>query len=315
MTGAGAAAGWALDAALGEPPAAAHPVVWFGSAMSALERRAYRDDRWAGVGVVVIGVGGAWLVGQGLTRLLGPTAATAVATAVSVAGRMLDREGLAVVDAVAGGDIDTARARLPTLVGRDPSELDEPEILRAVVESVAENTVDAVIAPVLWAAIGGAPAVLAHRAANTLDAMFGHRSVRYENFGWAPARLDDVLNFVPARLAAVAVAALVPDRAAAILTVIRRDAPRHPSPNGGVVEAAVAAAVGVRLGGTNRYGTVIEDRGLLGSGDQPTVADARRALRLVRRAGALVAAGAALVAGGRVVASRSGSRRQVSHLP
>jgi adenosylcobinamide-phosphate synthase len=307
---AGAAAGWLLDAALGEPPASLHPVAWFGTAMSAIEERVYRDDRLVGVGVAAVGIGGAWLFGRGLTRLFGPVLATTLATGVSVAGRMLDREACAVVDAVEGGDLDAARSRLPSLVGRDPSQLDGPEILRAVVESVAENTVDAVIAPILWAAVGGAPAVLAHRAANTLDAMFGHRSARYRRFGWASARLDDILNFVPARLAAVAVAVLVPGRARHVWEGVRRDAGRHPSPNGGVIEAAVAAALAVRLGGTNRYGTSIEDRGSLGSGDLPNVTDARRAILLVRRAGGLVAAGAAISAMvGTVRSRRSGGRR------
>lgn len=309
-TALGAAGGWVLDAALGEPPAAAHPVVWFGSAMSMLERHAYRDERLAGVGVAAVGVGGAWLIGVGLTRVLGPTAATAVATSVSVAGRMLDGEARAIIDAVERGDLDGARARLPSLVGRDPEGLDGPEILRAVVESVAENTVDAVIAPLLWAAVGGAPAVLAHRAANTMDAMFGHRSPRYERFGWASARFDDAVNYLPARVAAVAVAALVPGRAVAVWEGVRRDAHLHPSPNGGVIEAAVASAVGVCLGGTNRYGDRTEDRGVLGAGQLPNPAQAHRAVSLVRRAGGLMAVGAAVVAlGGLARERRSGRRR------
>jgi adenosylcobinamide-phosphate synthase len=295
-TGAGAAAGWVLDAVAGEPPTPVHPVAWFGTAMAGLEARCYRDDRRVGAAMTVVGVGGAALVGGAMARLLGPFGATAVATGVSVAGRMLDREASRIVDAVEGGDLEEARRRLPALVGRDPSGLDEGEVLRAVVESVAENTVDAVVAPLLWGAVGGAPAVLAHRAANTLDAMVGHRSERYERFGWASARLDDVLNWAPARLAAVAVVAVAPSRAGHVWAVVRRDAHRHPSPNGGVVEAAVAAAVGVRLGGANRYGPTVEDRGVLGVGELPTVADARRALSLCRRAGGLVAGAAAVVA-------------------
>ena len=156
--------------------------------------------------------------------------------------------------------------------------------MRAVVETVAENTVDAVTAPLWWATIGGAPAVLAHRAINTLDAMVGHRNERYRQFGWASARADDVVNWIPARLTAVAVAAVRPRRAAAIARTVRRDAPRHPSPNGGVVEAAFAAALDVRLGGTNTYGDVVEDRGTLGDGRPPTPDDGVAAIRLARDA-------------------------------
>lgn len=289
-----AANGWLIDQLLGEPPAALHPVAWFGRAMTRLESHTYRDDRTAGMVHVAIGVGGAWLTGLALRGVVGRAGSTGLATAVSVAGRMLLDEATAAVDAVEAGDLDRARARLPGLVGRDPRHLDEPEVLRAVIESVAENTVDAVVAPLVWAAIGGAPAVLAHRAANTLDAMVGHRDARYEQFGWASARLDDALNWVPARVAAATVIVLVPARAGDIWRSVRNDAARHPSPNGGVIESAFAAALGIRLGGTNRYGDTIEHRGVLGSGPPPTVADARQAIRLARAVGAVVAAGLAI---------------------
>jgi adenosylcobinamide-phosphate synthase len=138
----------------------------------------------------------------------------------------------------------------------------------------------------VWAYVGGAPAVLAHRAANTLDAMVGHRSPRYEHFGWASARLDDVANWVPARVAAALVMIAVPRRASCILSVVRRDAPQHPSPNGGVIEAAFASALGISLGGTNRYGpsdSDVEERGLLGDGPSASTADIAAAVSLARR--------------------------------
>ena len=142
------------------------------------------------------------------------------------------------------------------LVGRDTAELSPEEVARATVESVAENASDAVVAPLLWGAVAGLPGLLGYRAANTLDAMIGHRSPRYLRFGWAAARLDDLANWVPARLAALAAAAwapLVGGTAGNAVGVVRRDAGRHPSPNAGVVEAAFAGALDVRLGGRNAY--------------------------------------------------------------
>ena len=167
---------------------------------------------------------------------------------------------------------------------------DEPEIARAVVESVAENTVDAVVAPALWAAAAGAPGVFAYRAVNTLDAMVGHRSSRYEHFGWASARLDDIAGLVPARVTAGLVIAVRPGAASRVARAVREDAPAHPSPNAGIAEAAFAAALGLRLGGANRYGDRIELRATLGDGRTPRPGDIRAAVRLSRDVtGALVA--------------------------
>jgi adenosylcobinamide-phosphate synthase len=141
----------------------------------------------------------------------------------------------------------------------------------------------------MWAAIGGAPGVLAHRAVNTLDAMVGHHSARYEHFGWATARLDDFANWLPARLSAASTAALHPSRARHILAVVRRDASQHPSPNGGVIESAFAAALGITLGGTNRYADYVEARGLLGSGRPAATSDIAAAVKLARHINLLCA--------------------------
>jgi adenosylcobinamide-phosphate synthase len=201
-------------------------------------------------------------------------------------------------------DLDEARRLLPALVGRDPSGLDEKEVARAAVESVAENTVDAVVAPALWAVACGATGAFAYRAVNTLDAMVGHRSARYEQYGWASARLDDLAGWVPARLTAAMVAAVRPSVAGEVWRTVRRDAPAHPSPNAGVAEAAFAAALGLRLGGENRYGERgerVELRPPLGSGRPPEAGDIARAIALSRdvaRALVVVLA-AAGVAGGR----------------
>ena len=267
------AAGVLADRLLGEPPAPVHPVVAFGRLMRRVERLLYRDSRAAGVAHAVVGCG----VGAVAGRLLG---STAVATWVAVAGRALGAAAGAVGDALEAGDLAQARALLPALVGRDPSALDEKEIARAVVESVAENTVDAVVAPALWAAALGAPGALGYRAVNTLDAMVGHHSARYEHYGWASARLDDVAGWVPARVTAALVAGVRPASAGAVWAAVRTHAPAHPSPNAGVAEAAFAAALGLRLGGANRYGDRVELRPPLGTGRPAEAGDIARAVAL-----------------------------------
>jgi adenosylcobinamide-phosphate synthase len=311
---AGAAAGVALDRALGEPPTAAHPVAWFGRAMTALEQRCWADDRRRGVAYFAVGAGSAVATGAALTRLVrSPLAATAVTTTLAAGGRMLGDTALTIGDALTAGDLDAARDRLPWLVGRDPAGLDSTEIARAAIESVAENTVDAVVAPLFWGAVGGAPAVLAHRAVNTLDAMVGHHSPRHERFGWASARADDAANWVPARMAAVLVAAVRPRAAPAVARAVRRDAAAHPSPNGGVIEAAYAAALGVRLGGTNRYADRIEHRGPLNpQGRPPEPTDIARAVALLRHVTALATA---LAAGLAVATAAATATRKPTNNP
>jgi adenosylcobinamide-phosphate synthase len=272
---AAAALGIVADLALGEPPVRPHPVAAFGSIMSWFESRAWRDDR--GAGVVHALAGAALGAGAGLVAR-----STAVATYTAVAGRALGRAALDVHDALAVGDVDGARRLVPALVGRDPSTLDAADLARAAVESVAENTVDAVVAPALWAAVLGAPGALGYRAVNTLDAMVGHRSARYERYGWASARLDDAANLVPARVTALLVAAVRPTTAREVWRAVRRDAPAHPSPNSGVAVAAFAAALGLSLGGVSVYGERVEQRPRLGDGDAVEVADIARAVRLSR---------------------------------
>lgn len=279
------AAGLAIvaDKLLGEPPITPHPISLFGSWMKRAERTLYRDARAAGAAHLVAGVVTGALAGAAMRS-------TALAGTLAIAGNALDHAAGEVEAALAVGDLDAARAVLPALVGRDPSELDEAGIARAAIESVAENTVDAVIAPAMWAAIGGAPAVLAYRAINTLDAMVGHHNDRYERYGWASARTDDVANYVPARLAAAAVAIARPHHAGRIVAAIRRDAPKHPSPNGGVIETAFAVALGLQLGGTNRYGERIEHRPTLGDGRAPRAADIAAARRLAAEVDLIFAA-------------------------
>jgi adenosylcobinamide-phosphate synthase len=289
------AVGLGLDRILGEPTDAWHPVAWFGTAMGVVERRVYRPEPRAGLAYAAAGVG----LGLAAGRVVG---STALATAVAVSGRGLAEAATSIGDALAAGDLDLARRRLPALVGRDPSALDEGEIARAVVESVAENTVDALVAPACWALVAGAPGVLAHRAVNTMDAMVGYRNERYADFGTAAARLDDLAAWAPARLTALLVAAARPSSAGLVLRTVRGDAGAHPSPNAGVAEAAFAAALGVQLVGTNRYGDRVEVRATLGDGRPVVAPDIARAVRLSCDCTSVL--GAALAVAGATLALR-----------
>jgi adenosylcobinamide-phosphate synthase len=304
-TAAGLAAGYALDALLGDPRRF-HPVAGFGRAAGALERRLYRDRRSAGVLYAALAVGVPVLAGtaaQAATRHrpLARTALVAAATWTVLGGRTLRREARTMAKALRRGDVPAARGRLGHLCGRDPSALDEPELARATVESIAENTSDAVVAPLFWGAVAGLPGLLGYRAANTLDAMVGHRSARYARFGTAAARLDDLLNLAPSRLTGLLTVAAAPlahgDRGRA-WRVWQRDRDDHPSPNAGQCEAAMAGALGVRLGGRNIYHGRSEVRPYLGDGPRPEFRHIRRAAKLSGAAGlgALAIAGVVAVA-------------------
>jgi adenosylcobinamide-phosphate synthase len=227
--------------------------------------------------------------------------ATAVATWTVLGGRTLEREALAVDAHLTAGDLPAARQRLTHLVGRDTSALEESEVARAVVESVAENTSDAVVAPLLWGAVAGMPGLLGYRAANTLDAMVGHHNDRYERFGWAAARFDDLVNLPGSRLAGIATLLARPRTSRGAAQAWRRDAAAHPSPNAGVIEAAFAGSLGIRLGGTNRYyGSRVEHRTVMGDGRSPRPEDIGRAVRLARSVGAISAVASAGIALARV---------------
>jgi adenosylcobinamide-phosphate synthase len=286
-TALGLALGFALDQALGDPRRL-HPVAGFGALAARLEERSYADHRAAGVLHVGLLAGSSAGLGTALAAVTRGRprlrlAAVAVATWTVLGGRSLQREAQTLGRQLGDGDLAAARHQIRNLVGRDPSALDAAGLARACVESVAENTSDAVVAPLFWGAVAGLPGLLAYRAVNTLDAMVGHRSPRYHRFGWAAARLDDAANWLPARvcgLLTVLVAPAVGGRPADTWRAWQEDAARHPSPNAGVVEAAFAGALGVRLGGTNVYDGVIEDRGTLGGTRPVAVADIRRAARL-----------------------------------
>jgi adenosylcobinamide-phosphate synthase len=299
----GLVAGFAADRLLGDP-AFGHPVAAFGRVAHGVEQRVWADDVGAGAMYTGLLVGGAGVVGAVVAAATSRRpflrfVTTAAATWAVLGGRSLGREAAAVRGHL-DDDIPAARRRLTHLVGRDTDALDESEISRAVVESVAENTSDAVVAPLLAGAVAGVPGLLVYRAANTLDAMVGHRGERYDRFGRASARLDDVLNLVPSRMSALLAAALAPmvggDTRRA-LDVWRRDAPHHPSPNAGPVEAAFAGALGVRLGGVNTYRDRVEDRHTLGDGRAVEPDDIARSVHLAELVGAAALGVATVIAG------------------
>ncbi len=302
---AGLVLGVLADRIVGDPRRG-HPVAGFGRVAAALEGRVYADDRSPGVLFETVLVGGTLGIGwltervvrdQPVARVL----VTGLATWAVLGGRSLAREAEAIAASLEAGDLAAARARMPNLVSRDPETLDAEGIARAALESVAENTSDAVVAPLLWGAVAGIPGLLAYRAINTLDAMVGYRNARYSNFGWAAAKVDDLANWVPARVAAalaVLAAPMVGGSARDGIRAVREQSWQHPSPNGGKVEAAFAGVLGITLGGRNTYGGVEEDRGELGYGPAPQPHDLARANKLalaVSVGATIVSAGIALL--------------------
>lgn len=271
---AGIAAGVLADAVFGDPRRA-HPVALFGSGATALEQRSYSDARFAGVlhtavllAAVAVGGAAAERVG-GRRGGLREGVSVAATTFIALGGTSLCRTGEHMVSLLEAGDVAGARRLLPSLCGRDPAVLEAAGLTRAALESIAENTSDAQVSPLVWAAAGGSPAVLVYRAANTLDAMIGNRSPRYARFGWAAARFDDLANLAGARLTGLLVAVCAPvvgGSTVAAMRAWRLDARKHPSPNAGVVEASFAGALGVRLGGPTRYAHELQIRPSLGEG-------------------------------------------------
>lgn len=255
-----------LDLALGDPRWLPHPVVLIGRLVSVLERLLDGFSRhrfMAGVlllAITAISTGAlTWLLLR-ISRELHPLAGfltSALVCYTCLAARSLHRESSLVADALAAGDIAGARRSLSQIVGRDTADLDETEIWRALVETVAENTSDGIIAPLFWLTLTGPVGGMVYKAVSTLDSMVGYRSERYLLFGRASARMDDLLNFVPARLTAglmILAAPLAGLSAQGALAVTLRDRLKHPSPNSGHPEAAAAGALGVRLGGPASYG-------------------------------------------------------------
>ena len=297
---AGIALGCVADAVWGDPRRG-HPVAAFGTAASALERATYADRRTAGVahtGILLGALAAGGVVVERAAARRGPAwtaAVTAAATFVVLGGTSLARTGAEMARLLDADDVTGARALAPSLCGRDPDSLDQAGLARATVESVAENTSDAQVAPLWWGAVAGLPGLLVYRGANTLDAMIGYRSQRYGRFGWAAARFDDLANYAPARTTGAVIALCAPvvgGSPRAALAAWRRDAARHPSPNAGVVEAAFAGALEVRLGGPTQYAHRLEIRPTLGDGRPPRSMDVERSVRLSRAVQAVAAVSA-----------------------
>lgn len=273
-----------LDLLLGDPARITHPVTVMGRVISGLERifrpfcHTARSERLAGTVLAVAVTGGAYAATAVALRLAGwlhpylGIALSAWLISTTIAVRGLAEAAMEISRWLGRGDLKEARRALARVVGRDTESLEEPEIVRGAVETVAENTTDGVVAPLFYALLGGAPLAMAYRAINTLDSMVGYRDERYLHLGWASARLDDLANYLPARvtgLLLVAAAALLGLDWNRAWRTWRSDAARHPSPNSGIPEAVMAGALGVRLGGLNYYRGKPSFRAYLGTPEKP----------------------------------------------
>ena len=300
----------AIDAVLNWPErlfrVIGHPVTWLGRLIEGVDAAWNRDcdlpalrralGTMAALGAIGLPTMLAWAVqaqlGSGWTSII----VAGILAWPLVALRSLHDHVMAVADPLQAGDIKAARAKVAHIVGRDPLTLDEAAIARAAIESLAENASDGVVAPLFWGAIFGLPGIVAYKAINTLDSMIGHRTSRHEAFGWAAARIDDVANYIPARLTGVLFALLSRERRIAISRMIC-DGPRHRSINAGWPEAAMASALGVRLSGPRTYhGEVAAEPWLNAGARDPHAPDILQALKLYRRAMLLLATALVILA-------------------
>lgn len=296
----------AVDAAFGEPARVyrygPHPVAAIGHAVAWLDRRLNRP-RWPAAGRRLAGAlalvlllaplaAAAWLAALGLGRVPGGWLLEGVLASTLIAQRSLHDHVLALARGLESEGLPGGRRAVAALVGRDPQALDGPGVCRAAIESCAENLSDGVVAPVLWYALLGLPGLVAYKAINTADSMIGHRDAIHGAFGWAAARVDDVVNLVPARLSAllIAVVAAPQGRCGAALRAMGRDAAGHRSVNAGWPEAAMAGALGVALAGPRRYGRRVVPDAWMGRDGRAaaTAGDVRRSAAILRRAGAVL---------------------------
>ncbi|HSL05118.1 MAG TPA: adenosylcobinamide-phosphate synthase CbiB [Nitrospiraceae bacterium] len=300
MTGGELAVACLLDAAVGDPRWFPHPVRWMGLIVDWCDRRVHRlflspaKQRMAGVLLAVVLPVGAYAAGTMLVWFgssvdpLWGSAATVLLAWTTLAARDLIDHVVSVQLALQSVSLMEARAAVAKIVGRDTEEMDESDIVRATVETIAESTADGIMAPLFYLVLGGAPLALAYKAISTLDSMIGHLDDRYRWFGWASARLDDAVNFIPARITALllVLSAGIVSRSwpatRQAWRILLRDGSHHPSPNSGRPEAAMAGALGIQLGGINRYDGLPIERPCLGDPNQPlTRAHIGRALTLM----------------------------------
>lgn len=305
----------AFDALIGDPDwlwrRLGHPVALIGALIGVLDRRLNREDRsqqqrkLAGIAstaaMVAVSVSVGVLVQTTVQQLPMGNIMLALIASIFIAQRSLYQHVAGVRSAFAEGGLAGARKAVARIVGRDPEQLDEAGVCRAAIESCAENFSDGVVAPVFWLALLGLPGLIAYKTINTADSMIGHRTERYKSYGWAAARLDDLVNLVPARLSALLLASAAPIAGGTIsnsLKVVKRDASKHRSPNAGWPESAMAGALGVALAGPRRYAThVVEDPFLNAEATSPAVPDdIGRALDLYTAACVIEAAGYAALA-------------------
>jgi adenosylcobinamide-phosphate synthase len=300
----------AVDALLGWPSWLfawiGHPVTWLGRLIAAVDAAWNRPSdppalrRVAGVAgaLVVIALAAAlgWVLQYALSSGWIQLVLVGILAWPLVALRSLHDHVAAVARPLLAGDIGAAREAVSRIVGRDPAALDEAGIARAAIESLAENASDGIVSPVFWGALFGLPGIFGYKAINTLDSMIGHRTERHEAFGWSAARIDDVANFIPARLTGFLFVLLAPRRFEA-LSCMTRDARRHRSPNAGWPEAAMAGALGVRLSGPRVYhGSVTSEPWLNAGARDPLAADIDHGLAIYRRAMLLLAGVLAILA-------------------
>lgn len=277
-----------LDLLIGDPRGVPHPVIWIGRAIRRCETavRSFAASPAAlklGGGLMVLAVVlGTYLITWGiitLAYLVHPyvgAAASILLMSQTLAINSLYRHAQEVLRPLKEGRLEPARQALAMIVGRDTEHLDEAQLVRGVVETVSENTVDGITAPLFYGFLGGPALAMAYKAVNTLDSMVGYKNEKYRYLGWAGARLDDVANYIPARLTGLLYLPLAPFTRGGFSGVVKtiwRDAPRHPSPNSGIPEAAVAGALGIQLGGLNYYGGIASPRAVMGQPLHPMQID------------------------------------------
>ncbi|WP_421378646.1 adenosylcobinamide-phosphate synthase CbiB [Bacillus salacetis] len=264
-----------LDRIIGDPPNLPHPVRWMGSLIAFLERVLNRGTNRKRKGIFMLGLLLAlvYSITLFLTIVMYKVHPAAgimlegIIISTTIASKSLKKAAMEVFNPLVKGDLQEARKKLSYIVGRDTESLEEKDVIRGAVETVAENTSDGITAPLFWALIGGAPLAIVYRMINTCDSMVGYKSDRYLEFGWASAKVDDLVNWLPSRITAVVMIVVFPskyhDRLEA-WKITRKDSRKHPSPNSGWGEAAAAVILGIKLGGRNYYKGMVSDRAIMG---------------------------------------------------